>query len=43
MLRKNQASLAIGPAVDTRGGVAEFCTFFVDKIVRKAMHAILSP
>jgi len=42
MLRKNQASLAIRLAVDKRGRLAEFCTFFVDKIVRKAMYAILS-
>ena len=30
-------------AVDKCAGRAEFCTFFVDKIVRKASHAILSP
>ncbi|WP_156894922.1 hypothetical protein [Janthinobacterium sp. 1_2014MBL_MicDiv] len=42
ILRKNKASLAIGLAVDNPDGAPEFCTFFVDKIVRKAMHGILS-
>jgi len=43
LLRKIQASHAIGHPVDKQHGPAEFCTFFVDKIVRKAMHAILNP
>ena len=42
MLRKIQASHAMGISVDNSGAAPEFCTFFVDKIVRKARHAILS-
>lgn len=42
MLRKIQASHAMAVSVDHSGAAPEFCTFFVDKIVRKAMHAILS-
>lgn len=42
LLRKKKASQATGLAVDKCGAVAHFCTFFVDKIVRKARHAILS-
>ena len=42
MLRKIQASHATGAPVDKSGAAREFCTFFVDKIVRKAMHGILS-
>ena len=41
-LRKIQASHAMAAPVDKWGATAEFCTFFVDKIVRKARHAILS-
>jgi hypothetical protein len=41
-LRKIQASHAVGLSVDKYGTAPEFCTFFVDKIVRKAMHGILS-
>ena len=42
MLRKIQASHTMGMSVENSGAAPEFCTFFVDKIVRKAMHAILS-
>ena len=42
MLRKIQASHAMGLPVDKSGAAPEFCTFFVDNIVRKAMHGILS-
>lgn len=42
MLRKIQASHAMAVSVDNAGAAPEFCTFFVDKIVRKAMHGILS-
>ena len=42
MLRKIQASHALGVSVDNSSAAPEFCTFFVDKIVRKAMHGILS-
>jgi hypothetical protein len=42
MLRKIQASDAMALPVDKSGAAPEFCTFFVDKIVRKAMHGILS-
>ena len=42
MLRKIQASHAMAVSVDNAGAAPEFCTFFVDKIVRKARHAILS-
>ncbi len=42
MLRKIQASHTMGLPVDKSGAAPEFCTFFVDKIVRKARHAILS-
>ena len=42
MLRKIQASHALGVSVDNSSAAPEFCTFFVDKIVRKARHAILS-
>ena len=42
MLRKMQASHAMDVTVDKSGTAPEFCTFFVDKIVRKAMHGILS-
>lgn len=42
MLRKIQASHAIDLPVDKSRAATEFCTFFVDKIVRKAMHGILS-
>ncbi|WP_219117508.1 hypothetical protein [Janthinobacterium sp. UMAB-56] len=42
ILRKIQASHAMELPVDKSGAEAEFCTFFVDKIVRKAMHGILS-
>lgn len=42
ILRKIQASHAVDVAVDKSGAAREFCTFFVDKIVRKAMHGILS-
>lgn len=42
-LRKKKASQAMGLAMARRARLAEFCTFFVDKIVRKARHAILSP
>ena len=42
MLRKIQASHAMGIPVDKSGAVREFCTFFVDKIVRKVRHGILS-
>ncbi|WP_180977354.1 hypothetical protein [Janthinobacterium sp. ROICE36] len=42
MLRNIQASLAMAVSVDNSRAGAEFCTFFVDKIVRKAMHGILS-
>ena len=43
ILRKNKASCAMALAVDKPGCAAKFCTFFVDKIVRKARHAMLSP
>ena len=42
ILRKIQASHAMDAPVDKWGATAEFCTFFVDKIVRKAMHGIVS-
>ena len=42
ILRKIQASHAMGAPVDKWGAAPEFYTFFVDKIVRKAMHGILS-
>lgn len=42
MLRKIQASRAMGMSVDNLHAKSEFCTFFVDKIVRKAMHGRLS-
>ena len=42
MLRKIQASHAMGLPLDKSAAAPEFCTFFVDKIVRKAMHGILS-
>lgn len=42
MLRKIQASHAMGIPVDKSAAVREFYTFFVDKIVRKTMHGILS-
>ena len=42
MLRKIQASHAMDLPLDKSHAVCEFCTFFVDKIVRKAMHGILS-
>jgi hypothetical protein len=43
MLRKIQASHAMAVPVDKSGAAPEFCTFFVDKIVCKARHAILNP
>ena len=42
MLRKIQASHAMGIPVDKSAAAREFCTFFVDKIVHKARHGILS-
>ena len=42
LLRKIQASHAIDVSVDKSGAAPEFCTFFVDKIVCKARHGILS-
>jgi hypothetical protein len=42
LLHKIQASHAMGAPARKSGASAEFCTFFVDKIVRKARHGILS-
>ena len=42
MLRKIQASHAMAVSVDNSRAGTKFCTFFVDKIVRKARHGILS-
>ena len=37
-LRKKQAGQNKRTPVDKIGSAHKFCTFFVDKIVRKAMH-----
>ena len=42
-LRKKQAGANKWAQVDKMGGVYKFCTFFVDKIVCKAMHGSSSP
>jgi hypothetical protein len=42
LLRKIQASHAMATPLEKSGAAAEFYTFFVDKIVRKARHGILS-
>lgn len=42
-LRKNQAGVENRTPMDKIGLANKFCTFFVDKIVRKAMHAGSSP
>lgn len=42
-LRKKQAGANQRALVDKMGNARKFCTFFVDKIVRKAMHAGSSP
>lgn len=42
-LRKKQAGTDNCARADKMGGAHKFCTFFVDKIVRKAMHGSSSP
>jgi hypothetical protein len=42
MLCKIQACHTLDAPVDKSGSAREFCTFFVDKIVRKAMRGMLS-
>jgi len=42
-LRKKQAGANKRAPVDKTGSAHKFCTFFVDKIVRKAMHGSSSP
>ena len=40
---KKRAAVSTAAAAGKTGDMRKFCTFFVDKIVRKAMHGILSP